>query len=436
MSALTVEELIAHKRDGRSHTAEEIDALVLGFARNEIPDYQMAAWLMAAYLNGLDADETVWLTDAMVRSGRVVDLSSIPGITVDKHSTGGVADTATLVIAPIVAACGVPVAKMSGRGLGHTGGTLDKLEAIPGFRVELSTEEFVAQVRDVGLAVIAQTPDIDPADKKLYALRDVTATVASIPLIVGSIISKKVAGGASAILLDVKVGSGAFMRTIADARALASELTRVGHALGRDVVCELTDMNEPLGSCVGNALEVAEAVRVLCGEGGSPALIEVARTSSARMLAMAGAARDQEHGRELVDGVIASGAALAKMRAWVAAQGGDPAVIDDPALLPRAAMTREVRAEKSGFIAGFDAAGVGRAAMLAGAGRETLDDVIDPGAGVVLAVRTGDRVDAGGLLATVHAATRARLDEAEVRFRASIRFAADPQPASPLFYEL
>ncbi len=436
MSALTVEELIAHKRDGRSHTAEEIDALVLGFARNEIPDYQMAAWLMAAYLNGLDADETVWLTDAMVRSGRVVDLSSIPGITVDKHSTGGVADTATLVIAPIVAACGVPVAKMSGRGLGHTGGTLDKLEAIPGFRVELSTEEFVAQVRDVGLAVIAQTPDIDPADKKLYALRDVTATVASIPLIVGSIISKKVAGGASAILLDVKVGSGAFMRTIADARALASELARVGHALGRDVVCELTDMNEPLGSCVGNALEVAEAVRVLCGEGGSPALIEVARTSSARMLVMAGAARDQEHGRELVDGVIASGAALAKMRAWVAAQGGDPAVIDDPALLPRAAMTREVRAEERGFVAGFDAAGVGRAAMLAGAGRETLDDVIDPGAGVVLAVRTGDRVDSGGLLATVHAATRARLDEAEVRFRASIRFAADPQPAPPLFYEL
>jgi len=260
---VTFEELIERKRDGFEHTADEIEAIISGFTCGDVADYQMAAWLMAALLNGLSADETVLMTRSMVRSGREVDLSSIPGVKVDKHSTGGVADTTTLILAPLVAACGAPVAKMSGRGLGFTGGTLDKLEAIPGFRVVLTPEEFIDQVCDVGVAVIAQSPDVDPADKKIYALRDVTATVPSIPLIVGSIISKKVAGGADAILLDVKVGSGAFMKTPDDARALAAELVRVGEALGRKVVCVMSDMDQPLGMAVGNALEVREAIETL-----------------------------------------------------------------------------------------------------------------------------------------------------------------------------
>jgi len=312
-SEFTFEELIERKRDGHAHTAEEIDRIVLGYTDGEMPDYQMAAWLMAAFLNGLDADETVWLTDAMVRSGRQVDLSSIPGVKVDKHSTGGVADTTTLVLAPMVAACGAPVAKMSGRGLGHTGGTLDKLEAIPGYSVELSPEAFVSQVRDVGVAVIAQSPDVDPADKKIYALRDVTATVPSIPLIVGSIISKKIAGGADAILLDVKVGSGAFMKSEQDARALAAELRRVGHVLGRDVVCVMSDMSQPLGMAVGNSLEVREAIETLRGEGPAE-LTDLCVALGAKMLVLARVCNDQAEGQQRCWSALADGTALSKFQ--------------------------------------------------------------------------------------------------------------------------
>src|SRR5574340_603823 len=265
MRVRSIEELIEVQRDGERHTAEELQRLVSAFVSGEMADYQMAAWLMAAFIRGLDSVETAALTEAMARSGRVVDLSSIPGVKVDKHSTGGVGDTTTLVLAPLVASCGVPVAKMSGRGLGFTGGTLDKLESIPGFRVQLEPDAFLAQVRDVGVAVIAQSADVDPADKKMYSLRDVTATVPSLPLIVGSIISKKVAGGADAVVRDVKVGSGAFMKTAADARALAAELTRVGELLGRRVQAVLTSMDQPLGLAVGNALEVREASRTLRG---------------------------------------------------------------------------------------------------------------------------------------------------------------------------
>lgn len=431
----TFEELIERKRDGHEHTPAEIDRIVLGYAVGDVPDYQMSAWLMAAYLRGLSAEETVALTDAMVRSGRTIDLSTIPGIKVDKHSTGGVADTTTLVLAPLVAACGVPVAKMSGRGLGHTGGTLDKLESIPGFRVELSADDFLAQVARIGVAVIAQSPDIDPADKKMYALRDVTGTVPSIPLIVGSIISKKVAGGADAIVLDVKVGSGAFMKTEAEARLLAHELTRVGEGLDRRVVCLMTDMDQPLGMAIGNALEVVEAIETLRGEG-PEALTELCLVFGARMLVLAEKAADEDAARVILREAITSGAAIAKFKEWVEAQGGDSRIGDDPSLLPRSPRIREVRAHAPGFVARFDAEGVGRAAMLLGAGRAHVDDTIDPGAGLLLAVRVGDPVEPGTVLATLFAQSEELLDAGEERFLRAIHFSEDSLTPPALFHEL
>lgn len=431
----TFEELIELKRDGREHSAEQIERIVDAFTAGEMPDYQMAAWLMAAYLNGLSEVETVDLTAAMTYSGRQVDLSSVPGIKVDKHSTGGVADTTTLVLAPLVAACGVPVAKMSGRGLGHTGGTLDKLESIPGFSVELSPDAFVAQVRDVGIAVIAQSPDVDPADKKIYALRDVTATVPSIPLIVGSIISKKVAGGADAILLDVKVGSGAFMKTEGEARALAEELIRVGRALGRDVVCVMSDMDQPLGMAVGNALEVREAIETLRGEGPEE-LTELCLELGAKMLVMAHITTDPYQARSLCEKAIASGRALETFRRWVEAQGGDPGVADDLSLLPLAPHIREVRAAQAGYVAGFDAEGVGRSAMLLGAGRAAQDDVIDFGAGLQMSVRVGSSVEQGSVLCTMYSSDESLFDDAEERFREAVRFSDVYAAPPPLFHEL
>jgi pyrimidine-nucleoside phosphorylase len=435
VSTLSFEELIERKRDGEEHSRGEIDRVVLGYASGEMPDYQMAAWLMAGYLNGFSSDETVWLTDAMVRSGRVLDLSRIPGVKVDKHSTGGVADTTTLVLAPLVAACGVPVAKMSGRGLGHTGGTLDKLESIPGFRVEWDAEAFEKMVATVGLAVIAQTPDIDPADKKMYALRDLTATVPSIPLIVGSIISKKVAGGADAIVLDVKVGSGAFMKDEDSARELAAELTRVGEALGKRVVCLMSDMDQPLGMAVGNALEVREAIETLRGEG-PEALTELCLVFGAKMLVLGEVAPDEARARSMLRDALDSGRALGMFSRWVAAQGGDARCVDDPGVLPSAPCTRVVRAQGAGYVARFRAEGVGRSAMVLGAGRATLDDEIDPAAGLVLAVRVGDRVEPGDELCTLHAASDPLLDAGEERFRAAIEFSDAQVTPPPLFHEL
>lgn len=435
MSELTFEELIEVKRDGRAHSAQEIDRIVLEYARGAVPDYQMAAWLMAAFINGLNADETVWLTDAMVRSGRVLDLSAIPGVKVDKHSTGGVADTTTLVLAPLVAACGVPVAKMSGRGLGHTGGTLDKLESIPGFCTELAPEAFINQVCRVGVAVIAQSPDIDPADKKIYALRDVTATVPSIPLIVGSIISKKIAGGADAVVLDVKVGSGAFMKTEDDARALAMELSRVGHALGRDVVCFMTDMDQPLGMAVGNAIEVDEAIQTLRGSG-PEALTELCLALGARMLVLGKVAATTDETRRMLEDALSSGRALAKFSEWVEVQGGDQRVAEDPSLLPRSPRTRDVLFDRSGFVTGFDAEGVGRSAMLLGAGRASKEDTIDLGAGLLLAVRSGDRVEAGDKVATLYAASESQLDAGEERLIASVHVGDVCPKPRPLYREL
>ena len=435
MSELTFEELIERKRDGHEHTEAQIERIVAGYTSGEMPDYQMSAWLMAALLRGLSAGETISLTESMVNSGEVIDLSSIPGVKVDKHSTGGVADTTTLVLAPLVAACGVPVAKMSGRGLGHTGGTLDKLESIPGFRVQLTSEEFLETVRTVGVAVIAQSPTIDPADKKMYALRDVTGTVPSIPLIVGSIISKKVAGGADAIVLDVKVGSGAFMKTQTEARQLAHELTAVGEALGRKVVCIMSDMDQPLGMAVGNAIEVAEAIDTLKGNG-PPQLTELVMVFGAKMLVLGQRAANEVEARAMLAEAIDSGRAIEVFRLWVAAQGGDSRVADDLSLLPTSQCTREVRSQVEGYVSRFDTEGVGRAAMLLGAGRAHVDDVIDPGAGLLLAVRVGDHVAVGDVLCTMHAESEELLDLGYERLVSSVHIGPNPVEAPPLFHEI
>lgn len=418
----TLEELIELKRDGGKHSAEELSRLVTAFVAGEMPDYQMAAWLMAAYVRGLDAEETVWLTSAMARSGRMLDLSPVAGVKVDKHSTGGVGDKTTIALVPMVASCGVPVAKMSGRGLGHTGGTLDKLESIPGFRVQMSPEAFVLQVRDVGCAVIAQSADVDPADKKMYALRDVTATVPSVPLIVGSIISKKVAGGADAIVLDVKVGSGAFMKTQAEARHLADELVRVGEALGRKVTAVLTDMDQPLGCAVGNAIEVREAIEVLHG-GGPADFAEECMMLGAKMLVLGGLACDEDEGRIHLAEAVRDGRALDTFRRWVDAQGGDARVADDPSLLPLSTCSRELKSSADGVVAAFDAEGVGRAAMALGAGRAKAEDAIDHGAGILLRAKRGDAVRAGESIATLYAANDRLLDAGEERLAAAISLA-------------
>lgn len=431
----SIEEIIEIKRDGGVHDVADIRRLVDAFVSGEMPDYQMAAWLMAAFIRGLDSDETAALTEAMAHSGRTVDLSSIPGVKVDKHSTGGVGDTTTLVLAPLVASCGVPVAKMSGRGLGFTGGTLDKLESIPGFTVVLDPDAFLAQVRDIGVGVIAQSADVDPADKKMYALRDVTATVPSLPLIVGSIISKKVAGGADAIVLDVKVGSGAFMKSEDDARALAAELTRVGALLGKEVTAVLTDMDQPLGHAVGNALEVREAIDTLAGRGPAD-LTELCLVLGAKMLVAGRVAADESEARSALEDAIATGAAIEKFRQWVAAQGGDARVADEPELLATATFTEAVVAEHAGWVTGFDAEGVGRAAMALGAGRARQEDAIDPAAGLLLAVKTGDRVEAGDTLAVLHTNTPESIAEARERLSAAVRLGDAPAAPPPLFHEV
>jgi pyrimidine-nucleoside phosphorylase len=425
------EELIELKRDGGEHTAEEVERLVAAFTSRQMPDYQMAAWLMAALLRGLSDDETVWLTGAMARSGRAVDLSGIPGVKVDKHSTGGVGDKTTIALVPMVAACGVPVAKMSGRGLGHTGGTLDKLESIPGFRVDLDVDAFVKLVGVTGCAVIAQSDDVDPADKRMYALRDITGTVPSIPLIVGSVISKKVAGGADAVVLDVKAGSGAFMKTRDDARALASELVRVGEALGKRCVAAISDMDQPLGRAVGNAIEVREAIATLRGEGPED-LAEECLALGAKMLVLGEVAPDERRARDALTDAVLSGRALERFERWVASQGGDPRVAQQPALLALAPCSRIVRATASGYVTGFDAEGVGRAAMALGAGRARTDDSIDHGAGLALAVKTGSPVRAGDAVAILYAAAEALLDDGEARLAGSVRYGEEPPEPRPL----
>lgn len=426
-------DIIAKKRRGQQLAAEEINYLVHGYAAGDIPDYQMAAWLMAVCLQGMSADETLALTLAMVDSGSKLDLSAVPGIKVDKHSTGGVADTTTLVVAPLVAAAGVPVAKMSGRGLGFTGGTIDKLAAIPGFRTVLTPAEFIDMLRRHGLAVMGQTPDIAPADGKIYALRDVTATVDSIPLIASSIMSKKLAAGADRILLDVKVGSGAFMRQLDDAIRLAETMVYIGVRCQRETVAIISGMDEPLGQAIGNSLEVQEAVEVLKGRGPA-ALRQVCLELAARMLVLGGETPDVATGRSKAARILTSGQALAKFREWVTAQAGNEAFIDQPDLLPRARIQTTVTAATTGYVIKMDAAALGRAAMLLGAGRNRKEDNIDLAAGIILLHRRGDLVEAGEALAILFTNEADRIPSAQALCREAIAVGPTPPPPQPLLY--
>jgi pyrimidine-nucleoside phosphorylase len=417
-------ELIQRKRDGDELSDEELSELVLGFTRDEIPDYQLAAFLMAVYFRGLSPRETYALTDAMVASGETIDLQGEIGRAVaDKHSTGGVGDKASLVVGPLVAACGVPFGKMSGRGLGHTGGTLDKLEAIPGFRVELSRDEFVRQVREIGLAVIGQTAELVPADKRLYALRDVTATVENVSLIAASIMSKKIAAGANAIVLDVKVGDGAFMKSLGDARALAEAMLELGRRADRRVVCELTDMDQPLGRAVGNALEIREALATLRGDGPSD-LTELAVASAAHLVALCDGA-PEDAARSRTEDALRDGSALRAYERWVRAQGGDP----DEDALPRARLIRTVAADRGGYVGRLGALAVGVAAMRLGAGRVTKDDRIDHAVGIVCLKKRGDRVQPGEVVAEVHAEDEAAAEAAAADVVAAYDI-VDEEPAT------
>lgn len=394
-------DLIQKKRDGGELTASELTYLIDGYSRGDIPDYQMSAWAMAVFFRGMSSRETAALTLAMANSGDQVDLGPISGVKVDKHSTGGVGDKTTLIIAPLVASVGIPVAKMSGRGLGHTGGTIDKLESIEGFRTELSREKFMTQVNEIGLSVIGQSGNLAPADKKLYALRDVTASVESIPLIASSVMSKKIAAGADAIVLDVKTGSGAFMKTLEQSEQLAKAMVDIGTDVGRNTAAVISDMDQPLGFAIGNALEVQESIETLKGNGPED-LTELCLTLGAHMVVLGGKADSVEAAKELLRGQINNGEALAKFKAFIEAQGGDPSVADDPSRLPQAPITIEVKAEASGFVDAIEAEQLGLAAMLLGAGRATKEASIDYAVGVTLRKKVGDSVQAGDTLALLH----------------------------------
>jgi pyrimidine-nucleoside phosphorylase len=418
-----VVELIERKRDGGRLTGEEIAHLIRGYTKGEIPDYQMAALCMAVVWRGMDAKETAALTASMVASGERLDLSRF-GRVVDKHSTGGVGDKTTLVVAPLVAACGLPVAKMSGRGLGFSGGTLDKLESFTGYRVDLTTAEFLAQLERIGIVVTGQTKELAPADGLLYALRDATGTVPSIPLIASSIMSKKIAAGAHAVVLDVKVGSGAFMKDLPSARALARAMVAIGVAHGLAVTCELTDMEQPLGRAVGNALEVAEAIETLRGRGPED-LARLARLAGAEMLVRGRRARDTKRALAKIDRALSDGSGLAKLRELVTAQGGNARAVDDPSRLPRAPRVESLVAPRTAFVGAIAADHIGTASVRLGAGREKKGDAIDLRTGIVLSAKVGDRVERGQPYAEVHLAggraDRQAIEEIRSAFRWSAR---------------
>lgn len=417
-------ELVERKRDGGRLTAVEIAFLIDGYTKDEIPDYQMAAFCMAVVWRGMDLRETADLTAAMVATGERLDLRSF-GRVVDKHSTGGVGDKTTLAVAPLVAACGLPVAKMSGRGLGFSGGTLDKLESITGYRVDLSTKEFLAQLGRIGIVLTGQTADLAPADGKLYALRDTTGTVPAIPLIASSIMSKKIAAGAHAVVLDVKVGSGAFMKELSSARQLARTMVAIGKAHGLAVACELTDMDQPLGRAVGNSLEVAEAIATLRGVGPLD-LLALTRLAGAEMLLLGGKARDRQAALRRIDGALADGSGLAKLRELVDAQGGDARMVDDPGRLPRAPLVETLRASRTAYVKRIAADEIGMASVRLGAGREKKGDPIDHRTGIVLHAKVGARVERGAAFAEVHHAGRPADALAIAQVRAAFAWSAGP----------
>ncbi len=427
-------ELIKAKRDGQTLSAPDIADLLAGYTKGRVPDYQMAAMCMAIFYKGLSAEELGAWTRAMLESGEVLDLSDTPGVKVDKHSTGGVGDKVSLCLAPLAAACGVPVPMISGRGLGHTGGTLDKLESIPGFRVNLTIAEYRAMVREVGACLIGQTDTLAPADRKLYALRDVTATVDCIPLIASSIMSKKLAEGIDALVLDVKVGSGAFMKRLPDARVLARTMIDIGSQMGRKVTALLTDMDQPLGRTVGNALEVIEATDVLHGRGPAD-LTEVTVALTAEMLVLGGKAPDEASARALVEGAVRSGAGFRKWLEIVARQGGDPEAVKDVSRLPTARATHDVPSPAQGFVTNIDSEAVGLAAMALGAGRERVDSAIDPAVGFTLLKKVGDEVSRGEPLVRIHHNGGAAVEGVAARVVGAYRIGPARAPARPLIVE-
>lgn len=408
-------DIIMKKRNGGELSGEEVDFFVEGYTRGEIPDYQASALMMAIYFRKMTRRETLALTKAMAESGDMLDLSEIGGIKVDKHSTGGVGDKTSLALAPMVAVCGIPVAKMSGRGLGHTGGTIDKLESFPGFSTALTKEQFIDNVNRIGMAIMGQTADLAPADKKLYALRDVTATVDNLSLIASSIMSKKLAAGADAIVLDVKTGSGAFMKQEQDARALAEEMVEIGRNAGRRTIAVISDMDQPLGYAVGNALEVREAIDTLCGRGPAD-FVELCLTLGSRMLIAGGKAADPREAEEMLKGVIADGSALRKLAGFVEAQGGSAEAVYHPDLLPKAAVVRPVPAPASGYISRIVCDETGVCSLILGGGRETKESEIDLSVGLVLCKKVGDYVRKGEPLAMLHANDEGRAREAERRY--------------------
>lgn len=428
-------DIIMKKRNGEKLTPEEIGFFVTGYTRGDIPDYQVSALMMAVYFQGMDEEETLALTMAMAHSGDMLDLSAIEGVKVDKHSTGGVGDKTSLALAPMVAACGVRIAKMSGRGLGHTGGTIDKLESFAGFSTDISREHFIRQVNEIGISIMGQTADLAPADKKLYALRDVTATVDNMSLIASSIMSKKLAAGADAIVLDVKTGSGAFMKTLEDSLALAREMVRIGNGAGRRTMAVVSDMDQPLGRAVGNALEVKEAIDTLRGQGPED-FMELCMTLGSRMLIVGGRAGDEREARDMLERAVASGAALDKLAALVKAQGGDPAAVYDTDLLPAAAHVEPIRACTDGYIRHIQCDEIGVCSLLLGGGRETKDSRIDLSVGLVLTAKVGDYVKAGEPLAYIHYNDPVRAEAAIERFHRAYTLEREPVRAPRLIHQI
>ncbi len=434
---MLITEIIEKKREGHAHSYDEIAAMIRGISDGTVADYQLTAWMMAICIRGMTDEETAYLTSAMVDSGETMDLSDLPGVKVDKHSTGGVGDTTTLVVAPLVAACGGTVAKLSGRGLAHSGGTLDKLESVPGVCIEQSLERFKQIVRKTGLCVIGQSKNLNPADKKMYALRDVTATVQSIPLIASSIMSKKIASGADAIVLDVKTGSGAFMETLDEAKKLARDMVNIGQNVGRRTVALITDMNRPLGMAIGNGLEMKEAIEVLSGKVAyDDPLAVVCFKLSGQMLKLSGIVQSAEDALPMLKNAIESGEALRRLRDMLVELGGDALYVDEPERLVRVRQIIPVCSDNSGCVGEMDAKLIGTAALLLGAGREKAEDSIDPAVGILMKKRYGDRVEAGEELAVFYVNDDSQLERAMSLFKQGIAIKTEPPQPLPLVYDI